>query len=200
MARKAKHSVSRKRKHTHKRKTHRHRRVHRKGGADMLSGAPLKYHLAGDWSSKMSMGQGGDYLKYHQGQHGGYLAGSPFPGSVTDSMLPANLREAAHIGGLDKAIADSALLTDQAGGRRRTKRSHRHRKGSKKQRSQRKRSQRKRSQRRSQRKRGGNLGYAPFPSSGMLLRSPADYSRAGLNPSYITGGVEAEQARAREAM
>ena len=55
---------SRKMKHTRKHKAHRrrtHRRsTRRRGGADALSGAPVGYHLSGNWSSKMSLGQGAD--------------------------------------------------------------------------------------------------------------------------------------------
>jgi hypothetical protein len=30
------------------------------------------------------------------------------------------------------------------------------------------------------------MGYAPFPSSGMLLSSPKAYAQAGLNPEWKT--------------
>ena len=58
------------------RKSQRSQRKQRKSqrrsrGGAALSGAPLSFSLSGDWSSKMSQGQGGDYLKYHVGQHGG---------------------------------------------------------------------------------------------------------------------------------
>jgi hypothetical protein len=85
----------------------------------MLNGAPVADSLAGDWSSKMSMGQGGDFLKYHVGQHGGALAGAPM--TAIGETLPQGLHAAAHIGSLDKAMADIAGLKDQAGGRRRYK-------------------------------------------------------------------------------
>ena len=32
-------------------------------------GAPVQYDLAGSWPSKMPLGQGEDFLKYHEGQH-----------------------------------------------------------------------------------------------------------------------------------
>jgi hypothetical protein len=40
--------------------------------------------------------------------------------------------------------------------------------------------------RKSHRRRGGSLGYAPFPSSGMLLSSSKAYAQAGLNPEWKT--------------
>jgi hypothetical protein len=43
-------------------------------------GAPLSDNLASSWSSKMSMGQGGDVMRYRAGQNGGYLAGAPVSG------------------------------------------------------------------------------------------------------------------------
>ena len=77
-SRSSRRSSSRKIKHTRKHKTHHkrthRRRTHRRGGA-ALNGAPVGYHLSGDWSSKMSLGQGADYFKYHEGQHGGAALG-----------------------------------------------------------------------------------------------------------------------------
>ena len=105
-----------------KRKTQRRRKSQKKGGA-MLHGAPLAESLSGDWSSKMSMGQGGDYLKYHVGQHGG-MAGAPLS-AIDGSVLPMSLRGAAHMGGLDKSFTEISGLKDQAGGRRRRRASNR---------------------------------------------------------------------------
>ena len=180
----------------HKRGSSRTKRAHssrrrrtyrRRGGADALDGAPLKYHLAGSWPSRMSLGQGADYFKYHQGQHGGMnsdanMGGAPLR-AISHSMLPADLRMAAHVGGIDKAIEYSRQFNDQSGGRRSRRkrhgkkhcksRRHRHRGG-------------KSHPRRTHRKRGGNMGYAPFPNKGMLLDSPSAYSQAGLNPQWKT--------------
>jgi len=184
--RKSRHCVSRKLKRHHSRRArHHHRKSHRRhhrGGV-----APVNYSLAGNWSSKMSMGQGGDYLKYHVGQHGGV---APFPGGVEHSMLPSALRQAAHVGGIDKAIDDVRGLRDpnQMGGRRK------HKRHSRKHRS-RKHHSRKHS-RRHRRRGGANLGFAPFPNKGMLLDSSLDYSRAGLNPSWV--GPETSAAKIRE--
>ena len=204
MARKLKHTSSRKSKHTKglNRKTHRkhsarkhsnrrhtRRNRRREGGADMLAGAPVGYHLSGSWPSQMSLGQGADYFKYHEGQHGGALTGAPL--SAIGQVLPENLRGPAHIGGIDKAIADVRPLTDgpsapvavvqsvKTGGRH--KRGH-HGKSKKHGRK-----NKKGSRARKNKKRGGAvLGYAPFPSSGMLLSSPTQYAQAGLNPQWKT--------------
>ena len=148
MPKKSRHSSSRKIKHsrkhspkthrrkTHMRKTHRrktHRRSHRRGGADALSGAPMKYHLSGSWPSRMSLGQGADYFKYHEGQHGGALNYGSFPGAVLSNGLPESLRGPAHVGGIDKAFADVAGLRDPpySGGNRKSRRKGGKRKGGK---------------------------------------------------------------------
>lgn len=214
MARKLKHASSRKSKHTKSRKhsTRKHstRKTHRKhsarkhsnrrhtrrnrrreGGADMLAGAPVGYHLSGSWPSQMSLGQGADYFKYHEGQHGGAITGAPL--SAIGQVLPENLRGPAHIGGIDKAIADVRPLTDGPsapvavvqGAMQAVKTGGRHKRGhhgkSKKHGRRNKKSARK------NKKRGGAvLGYAPFPSSGMLLSSPTQYAQAGLNPQWKT--------------
>ena len=196
------------------RKSHRkhksHRRHSRKEGGSMLNGAPVSYSLSNDWSSKMSLGQGGDYLKYHVGQHGGALAGAPL--SEMGSALPSAMRGPAMLGGLDRAFNGIAGLKDQAGGKRRkhSRRKHSRRKHSRRKHSRRKHSRknggsrrkhsrknggsrRKRSTRRSK---GGALGYAPISSASMLLDS-ASYSKAGLNPD---SGVEFAAAAARQRM
>jgi len=205
MARKLKHSSSRKSNHTKGRKTHHKRGTHkhsnrrhtrrnrrREGGADMLAGAPVGYHLSGSWPSKMSLGQGADYFKYHEGQHGGGLGGAPLS-AITDSMLPSALRGPAHIGGIDKAIADVRGLSDgpaplavqavKTGGRH--KRGH-HRKSKKGARKSGRKNKSKKSARRNKKRGGAVLGYAPFPSPGMLLSSPTQYAQAGLNPQWKT--------------
>jgi hypothetical protein len=207
MAKKSRRSSSRKMKHTRKHKTHRRRSHRRRGGM-----APVNYHLSGSWPSRMSLGQGADYFKYHEGQHGGgALAMGKFPDAVLDTGLPAALRGPAHIGGIDKAIADVAGLKDQAGGKRRkhrkgSKRHHkgskRHRKGSKRHHKGSKRHHKSRrhskKHRRTHRKRGGALGYAPFPSTGMLLNSSKEYAQAGLNPEWKTD-VAFTDAKIRES-
>lgn len=200
MARKSRRSTKR---HRSVRKTKRtmRRRTHRKrGGSDLpLRGAPTNYSLAGNWSSKMSLGQGEDFFKYHEGQHGGE---APFPGAVTDSMLPAALRGPAHIAGIDKAIADVRPLRDdnQTGGRRRrhSKRRHSTKRKSHKKHKGGKRTGKKshRKSHRRHRRRGGALGYAPVSAPGMLLSGPRAYAEAGLNPEWKTA-VEFTDAKIR---
>lgn len=199
MVKKSRRSSSRKMKHTRKHKTHRRRTHRRRGGADALEGAPLSYHLSGSWPSRMSLGQGADYFKYHQGQHGGAALGmGPFPAAVLDPGLPQNLRAAAHIGGIDAAINEVKGLCDPpncpsgatSGGRRR-----KHRKSHSKKSSSRKHSRKHR--RTHRRRRGGALGYAPFPSQGMLLSSQKAYAEAGLNPEWKTD-VAFTSAKIRE--
>jgi hypothetical protein len=167
-----------------------------------VGGAPVNYSLAGNWSSKMSLGQGQDFFKYHEGQHGGE---APFPSAVTDSLLPGALRGPAHIAGIDKAIADVRPLRDdnQTGGKRRRRRttkrkSHKKHRGSKKSHRRSKRSSKRSSKKshRRHRRRGGSLGYAPVSAPGMLLSGPKAYSEAGLNPEWKTA-VEFTDAKIR---
>jgi hypothetical protein len=204
MARKTRRSSSRKMRHsrkhkTHRRRTHKRRTHRRRGGAE---GAPVNYHLSGSWPSRMSLGQGADYFKYHEGQHGGAALGmGRFPEAVLSPGLPQELRGPAHIGGIDKAIADVAGLKDQAGGKRRrhrkTKSKKHSRKHSKKHSRKHSRKHSKKHRKTIRRRRGGSLGYAPFPSAGMLLSSPKAYAQAGLNPEWKTA-VEFTDAKIRD--
>lgn len=213
MARKLKHTSSRKSKHTkglnrkhsarkthrkhsarkHSNRRHTRRNRRREGGADMLAGAPVGYHLSGSWPSQMSLGQGADYFKYHEGQHGGALTGAPL--STIGQVLPENLRGPAHIGGIDKAIADVRPLTDgpsapvaiAQGAMQAVKTGGRHKRGHHGKSKKHGRKNKKGSRARKNKKRGGAvLGYAPFPSTGMLLSSPTQYAQAGLNPQWKT--------------
>ena len=182
--------MSKNRKHNRSRK-HRSNRRHRGGNA--LHGSPLADNLAGSWPSRMSLGQGADYFKYHQGQHGGaMLDGAPLS-AITGSALPDALRGPAHLGGLDKAFVDINGLKDQAGGRRRTrhhkKRNHKNKSRknkSRKNKSRKNKSNRKNKSRRNRRtrRRGGALGYAPFPASSGMLLDKMGYQQAGLNPEW----------------
>ena len=45
---------------------------------------------------------------------------------------------------------------------------------------------RKNSHSRRTRRRGGSMGYAPFPNKGMLLDTSREYAQAGLNPQWKT--------------
>jgi len=187
-------SLSRSRRSQRSRRNQRTRRS--RGGMYALEGAPVKYHLAGSWPSRMSLGQGTDYFKYHVGQHGGKnrrhrggmgydanMGGAPLR-AISHSTLPQGLRMAAHIDGIDKAIEYSRQFKDpgQAGGRR-----SRRRRGSKRRGGARKcwGMSRRKSNRRT-RRRGGSMGYAPFPNKGMLLDSAREYAQAGLNPQWKT--------------
>jgi hypothetical protein len=167
----------------------------------------------------MSLGQGEDYFKYHVGQHGGknrrHRGGMGYDANMSGApakynyMLPESLRMAAHVGGIDKAIADVRGLKDpgQMGGRRSrrrrgSKRSGSKRSGSKRSGSKRSGSKRSGSKRRGgarkcwsrrksnrnrrTRRHGGSMEYAPFPNKGMLLDTSREYAQAGLNPQWKT--------------
>ena len=202
MAKKSRRSSSRKMRRTHKRKTHHRRRTHRRGGM-----APVGYHLSGSWPSRMSLGQGADYFKYHEGQHGGGLGYGRFPEAVMDPGLPAALRGPAHIGGIDKAINDVKGLCDPpncpgstSGGRRNRSRRNKTHGGNRRNRNRRNKTNggtRRNRSRRNRRRSGGSLGYAPFPSAGMLLDSQKAYAQAGLNPEWKTD-VAFTDAKIRE--
>jgi len=188
MARKS-HRASRtkSRKHTKRQRSQRQRRTRRhQGGSHALMGAPLSDNLAGGWSSKMSMGQGGDVMRYRAGQNGGFLAGAPV-GVIGREGLPSSMQGAAMTASTMKAYADIAGLKDQAGGRRKRKN-----KKSKKQR----RNRSKRSKRSKKQRGGSKLDFAPVSGAGMLL---SDYSKTGLSPQW-SGGVEFSAAADRQAM
>ena len=196
MAKSSKRSLRRRRTHH----SHRSRRSRSHGGV-----APVSHNDVG-WSSKMSNGQGGDYLSYHSKQHGGALQGADVSVLGQDS-LPSQLRASAHLGGLDKSFEAIRGLSDHSGGRRtrRNRRKHRsmggrkHGKKSKSKKSKSKKSKKsksKKSKRSRRTRRGGAMGYSPFPSSGMLL-SQDDASKAGLNPHWRDVEVNAAAARAR---
>lgn len=149
--------------------------------------APLTYSLAGDWASKMSQAQGGDFFKYHAGQHGGAAPVS----SIGVPMLAAGMAGPAMMSGLDRAIADTAGMRDppydtmvpqKVGGKRKGRKASRkaNRKG-----------------RKSSKRRGGALGFAPVSAPGMLL-SGAAYSQAGLNPDYRGAATEYAMAAVRD--
>jgi len=121
------------------------------------------------------MGQGGDYLKYHVGQHGGALGGAPL-NAITGSVLPAHLQCSAQVAGSFAALQEVAHLRDQAGGKRS------------------KRSKRAKRSKRSKRSRGGALMGAPFNAPSMLLRA-GEETAAGLNPHWRSVEVNAASAR-----
>ena len=188
MARKSRRSSVSRKSHHRRRTHHRRKDTRRRGGAYMLSSAsPLNSSLSNSWSSKMAAGQGGDYLSYHRGQHGGMAPLS----AVSSSSLDSAMRPAAMMTGLDRAFSDIRGLSDQAGGRRRKGRKSQ-RKGRKTHHKRRSMRNRRKSARRSLRKsirnrrrRGGALGYAPVDAQPMLL-SASEAAKAGMNPSWKT--------------
>lgn len=202
MAKNSRRSVSRKLKRTAKRnkrdkrdKRNKRDKRTRKNKRTQGGVAPVTYHLSGSWPSRMSLGQGADYFKYHEGQHGGAaLDYGAFPGAVLDRGLPDALRGPAHIGGIDKAIADVRGLCDPpncpgtVGGKRNKKNKRNSLYGKTKGGKRTKKNKRNVSKRNKKNKKskGGSLGFAPFPSSGMLLDSQKAYAQAGLNPEWKT--------------
>ena len=173
----------------------------RRGGA--LSSAPLNYSLAEGMAAKQSMAQGDQYLDFHKGQHGGAFMGAPLS-AIESSALPSSLSASAGTDCLDRAFADIAGLSDQAGGKRRrraskrSKRSKRTKKGGKRSKKGGKRTKRSKRSKRSgktRRTRGGSLSFSPYPGRNMLLN---DYSNTGLNPDW-NSDVAFDMAYARAA-
>ena len=129
--------------------------------------APVNYSLAGSWPSKMSLGQGDDFAKYHAAQHGG---AAPYPVAVSGApMLSGAMEGPAMMHGLNKAMADIAGLSDMPGpapvvamqkgaGRRKHRR---HTKSKSKKHSRKHTRKHTRRQRRQRRQQGGALGFAP---------------------------------------
>ena len=164
------------------RKDRRNRRQN--GGA-----SPLNESLAGSSASNLNLAQGNQYAGFHTAQHGGE---APYPGGVTESLLPRDLVSFSRTAPLDKYLADAAPIRDpgQMGGRRRS----RSRKGRKASRKNRKASRKNRKASRKNRKAsrknrrtmsGGAFSPAPADAPGMLLDG-ADASKAlrGMNPEW----------------
>lgn len=131
--------------------------------------------------SAQSLAQGQQFEKIHANQHGGAgLDAGPFPGAVVEqSLLPANLANAARVAPLNAALNAIANMKDpgQAGGRRRG----RGRKASKKAR------KASRKTRRSRRMRGGAFGdnAASVNAPGMLLDgSQMRAALSGMNAEW----------------
>lgn len=199
MARKSRRSSASRKSH-HRRKTHhQRRRDRRRGGALSLSNAsPIADSLANSWSAKMAAGQGGDFLSYHRGQHGGMAPLS----AITGSSLDASLRGSAMLSGLDRSFSDIRGLSDQAGGRRRKSRKNRRkssktRKDRRKSRKDRKDRRKSRRDHKNRRRRGGALGYAPIDASTML--SNLSDAAKGLNAGW-KNDVAFDAAEDRQAL
>ena len=129
-----------------------------------------------------SLAQGEQFAKMHANQHGGGgLDAGPFPGAVTEqSLLPANLMNAARVAPLNAALNAIANMKDpgQAGGGRKRKgrkMSKKGRKASKKARKGSKKSRKASRKSRKTRKMRGGAAYdsnpAPFGGPSMLLDS-----------------------------
>ena len=166
-----------------RKKSHSHRHRHRHRGGAMPSMVPAGVSQNSMLSpSSASLAQGKDYDNIHMGQHGGAhvpMSGAP----VGDTgVLDASLRAAARIGPTDGSFQAIQGMSDQAGGRRRSRRSKSRRSKSRRSKSGRS----KKSSRRSMR--GGfsaNLRPGNTSAAGTLL-PPSMESRAvgGMNPEW----------------
>jgi hypothetical protein len=172
------------------------------GGTQMFAPSPLGLSLAGSSPSNANLAQGGQYASFHVNQHGGM---APYPGGVTDTVLPQDLQASARVLPLNGYLADVQYLRDpgqaaQAGGRRRRARNSRgrftaKRRGSKRSRKTRgsKRSRKTRAKRNSRgrflKMRGGSAvsltNASDYGAPGMLLPSSAETKAvSGMNPEW----------------
>ena len=112
----AKARASRKMNKRNKRSSRRHR-----GGSLALSPAGVD-DATMFGPSNLASAQGQDYLRIHQGQHGG---ASPLLGAPVgdQGLLDSSLRASAHLAGQDAALAAASGMSDQAGGKRSKSRS-----------------------------------------------------------------------------
>jgi hypothetical protein len=172
----------------------------RRGGASNNGYIPEPTNYKDASMMNQSLAQGNQFAQMHANQHGGFQPG-PYPGSVTESSLPADLVASARLQPLNAAFDEIKGLRDpgQAGGKRRgkkmsrkAKKSKKSRKASKKSRKASKKSRKaskksrkasKKSRKVSRRRRGGALGYMDVKAPGMLL-DDAMYKQAGLNPEW----------------
>jgi hypothetical protein len=164
------------------RKMKRGRKVSRRrmyGGAQVIAPASLYDNSIGA-SSRMSMGQGTDYLRLHQGQHGGAAVSlaAAAPMGYT-GMLDDSLRATARVGVLDQSM--DAIQGMQDGGGRRKAINH------KKIMAMLKKLNKKMSKTRRQR---GGMPYAltqaqDYSTPGMLLSPSAERAALGhMNPEW----------------
>ena len=179
------------RKNRGSRRNRRNRRQY--GGTQMFAPSPLGQSLAGSSPSSANLAQGGQYASFHANQHGGM---APYPGGVTDTVLPQDLQASARVLPLGGYLADVQHLRDpgqaaQAGGRRRRTRNSRGRFTAKRRGS--KRSRKTRAKRNSRgrflKMRGGaavSLANASdYGAPGMLLPSAAETKAvSGMNPEW----------------
>jgi hypothetical protein len=95
----------------------------RRNNINMMGGEYSMPSPVGDTSMKgpmqMSMGQGQQFADYHKNQHGGVLAGGPYPGVVTEeSLISADMALSARTAPLNAALNEIRNMNDQAGGKR----------------------------------------------------------------------------------
>jgi len=162
---------------TRKNRKNSRRNRRQNGGA-----SPLNESLAGSTPSNLNLAQGNQYAGFHAAQHGGE---APFPGGVTDSLLPRDLVSFSRTAPLDKYLADALPVRDpgQMGGRRRS-RNRKNRKASRKNRKA-SRKNRKASRKNRRNMRGGAFSPAPADAPGMLLdASDAAKAVRGMNPEW----------------
>ena len=146
--------------------------------------------------SAQNLAQGQQFAAMHAQQHGGgALDAGPFPGAVTEqSLLPANLMNAARVAPLNSALNAIANMKDpgQAGGARKRKgrkMSKKARKASKKARKGSKKSRKTSRKSRKTRKMRGGAAYdsnpAPFGGPSMLLDgSQMGKALSGMNAEW----------------
>ena len=91
--------------------------------------APVNYSNPGPMTQNLA--QGLQFARFHEGQHGGM---GPYPGSVTQSMLPGDLAASARINPTLAAYAQIRGLQDGGKGRKGSRKNNRKntRKGSRK--------------------------------------------------------------------
>lgn len=190
---------------SHSRRSRRSHHVRR-----TLGGVAPLHHTDVGWSSKMSLGQGSDYLKYHVGQHGGVQLQGADVSVIGAEGLPSALRSAALLGNQDRALDSIRGMSDQLGGRRhskRAKKSHARKSGKSKLRGGKRKTQARKSgkrkshgRKRHSRRRGGahHISFAPITAQGMLLDSHSDYVKGGLSNEW--NGPEIAAARARASL
>lgn len=161
------------RRHSRKQRTHK-RRHHRQRGGESSPASTGGNPMAAMTAQNLAQGQ--QFAAMHAKQHGGgALDAGPFPGAVTEqSLLPANLMNAARVAPLNAALTAIANMKDpgQAGGARRRKGRKVSKKARKASRKGRKASRKSRKGRKTRRMRGG-AAYDSNPASvsapGMLL-------------------------------
>ena len=177
-----------------KRSSRRNRR--RRGGA--ITPASLNSSLAGSWSSRMSAGQGADFFKYHQGQHGGMAP----VGAITSgsSLTDPAMRSAAMLGSIDKSMQEIAHMRDaQTGGSKKRKSKGGSKKRKSKGGSHKRKSKGGLTRRRRRTHGGGSASPAPFTGASGMLLSTSEYEKAGLHGGWKTDPAF-DAARSRDTM